>query len=47
MKFETKLSKILNLENDKLKKLKLISLSFSCVSGSNQQKKVKTILNSL
>ena len=47
MKFETKLSKILNIENDKLKKLKLISLSFSCVPGSNEQKKVKEILSNL
>ena len=38
MKFETKLNKILALENDKIKLYKLYSLAFSVVSSSPAQK---------
>lgn len=47
MKFETKLNKILVLENTKLKKLKLTNLMLQLVPQSKQQIKVKEILKTL
>ena len=47
MKLETKLLKILIIENDNLKKLMLQNLAFKCFPGSNEQKKVISILNNL
>lgn len=44
MKFETKLNKILVVENTNLRKLKLINLSLQLVPQSNQQLLVKGLL---
>ena len=47
MKFETKLNKSLAIENEKLRKLKSISLSFSLFPQSPQQLKVKQLISTL
>lgn len=47
MKFETKLNKILTLENDKIKLYKLYSLAFSVVPSSPAQKIVSQEIDKL
>lgn len=47
MKFETKLNKILILENTNLKRLKLINLTLKLVPKSNQQLIVRKHLEQL
>lgn len=47
MKFETKLNRILAIENTKLKQLKLTNLMFQLVPQSPQQIKVKEILKTI
>jgi len=47
MKFETKLNKILALENTNLKRLKLTNLCLSLIPQSKQQLIVKEHLKSL
>ena len=47
MKFETKLNKILKIENTDLKKLKLINLAFNLFPNSNQQITVKNHIKNI